>query len=534
MRVVCLTVLLVGIGCRTVPDAAVGSRDRAGAESAALLSSPARLPSTDSNIVPTAFSSESENGIKIAIGDPSSPDQWRSTSHDSDATQIESVSLTVPQSLTLTLEAAIQTALVRNPDLMVVRSAEPVAHAAWHVAKTYPFNPQFQTQVLPYTRDNDGNDAPVSQQHVLVETFELAGQTRLRASVAGATWEQVRRTIRQAELVTVAQAERMYFAALYQRELRKASQLLVTLNDAMVGVTERRLKAGQANSADVALARLQAQSSRRQQRLMDANYQTALRQLLNFLNVGEDGALQLTDRWLDWEWNSMADVLGGYSYQLQHEGQAPGLSIEDSVTQFEPSIRGLIAERPDVAAARAGVAMARENLTLAEAMRTPNLQIGPMWQRDDSASQFWGVQAQVNVPIVNTGTPLVRQRYAELQQQRITATRLEEKAVLEAGAAIRRYERARRLVEQSRSDFALDMTDTLQPFEDQFRAGQIGLLQVFAGRTSLAQSRQSFLALLNELALAAADVTLTTGLPVRQLILDVPPTLNEGNTVPTP
>ena len=64
------------------------------------------------------------------------------------------------------------------------------------------------------------------------------------------------------------------------------------------------------------------------------------------------------------------------------------------------------------------------------------------------------------------------------------------------------------------------MSDSLKPFEDQFKAGQISLLQVFAARSAITQSRRSFLDLLNELALAAADVAQATGLPVVELIAE--------------
>ncbi len=58
--------------------------------------------------------------------------------------------------------------------------------------------------------------------------------------------------------MNVAQTTRLYFAAIYQRELRDLSQSLADLNEQLVGVIQRRQKAGQANSADVELARLQA------------------------------------------------------------------------------------------------------------------------------------------------------------------------------------------------------------------------------------------------------------------------------------
>ena len=219
-------------------------------------------------------------------------------------------------------------------------------------AQSYPFNPQFQTQVSPYTRDRDGNDAPVSQQHVIVQTFELAHQRRFRTGAAAAEWERVRGNIRAAEMMSVAMTERFFFTVLYQRDLRDLAQSLANLNGDLAGMLERRLKAGQANSTDVALARLQAQSARRRQRLMEANYQAALMKLRNYMNLAEGTEVTLIGRWLGWQWKSIADVLSGTD-DNPADGQTPDLSInaDDRV-----AVQGLVAERPDVAAAYAKVA----------------------------------------------------------------------------------------------------------------------------------------------------------------------------------
>ena len=126
----------------------------------------------------------------------------------------------------LTLDDAIAVSLDRNPTLIALRASEPVAHAAYHVAETYPWNPQFQLQVAPYSRDRDGNDGAVSQQYVIVQTFEMGGQRRYRRGAAAASWEQTSSTVRQAELMNAAQTTRLYFTAIYQRELRDLSQSL--------------------------------------------------------------------------------------------------------------------------------------------------------------------------------------------------------------------------------------------------------------------------------------------------------------------
>ncbi len=520
MRIAWLAVLMIGVGCRA---AAPPAADFSGRELAfhAAPSLDAHERSSDSAIVPVAYlarpdgdAGDKDDALPVPGGLSHAPLVTDGTA--------ELVTPAVP--LQLTLEAAIQTTLERNPDLQTVRSSEPVAQAAFGVATTYPFNPQFQTQVAPYAQDRFGDNGSVAQQHVLVQTFELAHQRRFRAGGAAADWQRVRHDIRAAELISVAQTERLFFATLYQRDLRDLARTIAKLNTDLVGVIERRLQAGQAIRADVALARLQAQSARRQHRLTEANYQTAMMNLLSYLNLPETVEVDVRGRWRDWRWRPLAEVLSG-THLSPPADPASVFSTTESETAIEPLVKRMVAERPDVVAARTAVAVARQNLALAEAMRIPNLQIGPMWQRDETATEFWGVQAQIDIPAVNTGTPLVRQRLAELRQKQVTASRLEQKALLEARSATLRYERARQLVEQSRGELAVvvpdgqAMPEVLKPFEDQFQAGQITLLQVFAARTTLTQSQQSYLDLLNELAQAAADVTQATSLPAQQLIL---------------
>ena len=443
----------------------------------------------------------------------------------------ESVDPPVAASLRLSLEEAIGLSLQRNPDLVAARASEPVARAALRVAKTYPYNPQFQTQVLPYYSVRDAENSATAQQHVVVQTFEWGGQQRHREGAAMATLAQVNRTILQAELLNIAQTTRLFFAAAYQQELLELSRTLADLNDDLVGVIERRANAGQANNADVALARLQAQATRRQRRLAEANYRTAMLTLRTQMNLGQEVSLDLVAGWTQTRWQSFDAALGPGPREGYIEDDVSGLVAQDADWD-DRMLRQIVAHRPDVMAARSAAATASENLRLANAMRCPNLQTGPLYQLDPSSALFWGIQAQIDIPVVNTGRPLVQQRSAELRLQQITAQQLENRAVLEANAALQRYERARRLVEQSRDEVAGEIAESLKPFADQFKAGQITLLQVFAARATLAQSRQSYFDLLNELSLAVADLTQATGLPPQSFIEDFaePPAMPNSET----
>ncbi|HLQ46710.1 MAG TPA: TolC family protein, partial [Planctomycetaceae bacterium] len=178
--------------------------------------------------------------------------------------------------------------------------------------------------------------------------------------------------------------------------------------------------------------------------------------------------------------------------------------------------------RPDVLAARATLDAARANCDLADAARTPDLQIGPYYLKDDFGTTFVGFRAQMDLPVINSGTPLLRQRSEELHQQTIAWQQLQTRAELEARAAIDRYERARQLIEDSSSANDTALPIELQRLEAQFQAGEVDVLRIFQARTSLIQSRRAYLDTLNELAQSAAALTAATGVPPQSLATYVP------------
>ncbi|MFQ5732432.1 MAG: TolC family protein [Planctomycetaceae bacterium] len=450
----------------------------------------------------------------------------------------------------LTLDAAVRMALERNPGLIGLRQNEPVSLATLQTSRTYIFNPQYQTQVLPYNRDRNGDLGAVNQQHVIVQTFELAGQQRFREGSARSALNQVRWNVLQAELLNTALTEQLFFTALYQRALRDQAKSIADINLKLLGVVQRRFKAGLAKTADVVLARQVRRTTRRQADLAEATYQTGLLALRRQINIAKGTSFDVEGDLSAWKWRSVAQAVKDWSASTsdgvtmpsdsRRLPKAPGLGNSalprdsKSRTLDETILAELISRRPDVLSARAAADVARSTYQLARAARTPNLQIGPMYQRDEVATEFWGIQAQITLPVVNTGRPLMRQRRTELRRAQVVRNQLEVQARLDARAAIERYERARRLVEQARGDFTTSLSKALAPIESEFKAGQIDLLRVIAVRASLVQARQTYFGLLNELAQSAAAVTAATGLPARRLILVPTPSSNEPKALPTP
>lgn len=176
----------------------------------------------------------------------------------------------------LSIFQAVETALSLNPDLQAQRQAEPVAEGVLGVAQTYPFNPFVQVQATPFQHQKDAGPGAVYHYVLLMQQIQLAHQQDFREENAGALLNSTRWTVLQAQLLCVAQTERLYFTALYQRGLRDLAKVNAQNNQDVLTTLERQLEAGQATAADVAMVRLDARATQRQLQLAEANYQTAL------------------------------------------------------------------------------------------------------------------------------------------------------------------------------------------------------------------------------------------------------------------
>ncbi|MEZ6073493.1 MAG: TolC family protein [Pirellulales bacterium] len=422
----------------------------------------------------------------------------------------------------VTLDTAIAISLARDPTLVAQRATEPVAHAAYHVAEVYPWNPFVQVAVLPYARDREGDVLAVNHYVWLMQTIELAHQQRYREASAAAAWGQVRWTIVQAELTSVAQTERLYFTALYQRELRDLARRAATLNEELLGVVQRQFKAGLATAVEQTNAKVAMRQSDVQAQMAEANYRTAVLALQRQLNLRSDEPVVL-----------LGD-LSGFTWQPIMDETSPLPGGPMTLRTAETLAADLAQNRPDVLAARNGVSMARANANLARANQVQNVSIGPFYERDESGTVFAGFRTQMNLPIWDNGSALTAQRRAEQNLQWTTYDQLRARAEVEAGTAIERYERARRMVLQNSADqVGIDEAE-LQEIKQQFIAGQARILDVFNVQNSLLQQQRTYYDLLNEIALAAADVTLMAGLPPARVVNATSGRPREFHALPMP
>jgi cobalt-zinc-cadmium efflux system outer membrane protein len=403
----------------------------------------------------------------------------------------------------LTLSHALNRSLLTNPDLVALRGRLDVNQAMVGVAQTYPWNPFVQAQFFPQGRPFVPNTpglpasgAGQSNYYVWVmQRFELAHQQQFRIQGALASLDQTRWTIFQGELLNVAQTMRLYFAALYQKEVHELAQETTELNERLAGIVERRFKANLAKKSDVTMAKVAARQSRQQAELADATYRAALLALYQQLNLPATAPAAFTEKLADVQW--LALRASGPSADL------PGELVEG---------------RPDVLAAKAGARVADANFGLARAAIVPDIQGGPIYETSDAGVQFLGLRLQMNLPVFDTGRPLARQRQAELNLQHLTYEQLKIRATLEAQAACNQYERVRDLAVKATPVAPGAMPAELKEITSLFEAGQADILAVLTTQNNLLLERRIYLDLLNQLAQSAAAVVQATGLPPHHVV----------------
>ncbi len=403
--------------------------------------------------------------------------------------------------LKLGLLDAVETGLRQNPDLITVRRNEGVSIGIYGVAATYPFNPYIQVNATPL-QTNNGNGSTVYHYVLVMQQIQLAHQQQFREEVAGAALNSVRWTIVQAEILNIAMTERLFFTALYQRGLRELAAATAAMNDELLRVSKKQFEAGQISAANLTIIQLDNRATREQLRLAEANYQTALLDLRRQLNIPLGVPLDVTGDLDDWNWAT------GTPENLVR------LKTGGAVLPPTPlgAVDELAASRPDVMAARADVSSARAGVRLANANRTPDIQTGPFYQRGADGITYFGFRVHRDLYVFNDYTPMLRQREAELRQKVTAREQLQARARIEIEAAIDRYERARWIVAEN-EDLLNFLPEEIARLEEQFRAGEVDVVQVSQARTSLINARKANLDCLNELAQAGAVLSAATAVP---------------------
>jgi cobalt-zinc-cadmium efflux system outer membrane protein len=414
----------------------------------------------------------------------------------------------LPGSQSLSLQQALYGALTSNPDLIALRTGNPslASAEAVEVARHFPItlNPTVFIDYRPITLIPNGTFGTSSatgsahpgsfyhngQGYLLValrQPLEFGHQTTHRHSIAKAAYSQVQWQVVQAELTALVQTYRFFQTAAYRREKLRVADQLADFNEKLLATLERRLKANQAQPADVALAKVEARATRQQSRAARQDYLTALTDLRNQIGIPETAA--------------ETEPLGEFT-----------IPSNIPTVDEQSLIQAALSCRPDLHAAQAAIEGASAAVRLAKGDRIPSAVVGPQYVQDEAGIQYVGLNFVPTLPLANSGKPLVHQREAEQRRAVINYQQVQQRVVAQVRSAVAKWNGATSLVNDS-SNLTEELGGEVASLERLFEAGQTDLTRVQQARQRLIQLENAQLDALWSATQAQADLMLALGVP---------------------
>src|SRR5262245_21318213 len=252
----------------------------------------------------------------------------------------------------MSVEEAVRWALQHNPQLAAVRQQHGIAAAGVVIARTYPFNPIWQSYVLP----TDGpKAADVTNAVGIIQTvrldLEIRGQGKHRRGAAYAALTRTDWEIAFQENNIAAQVIRAFHQVLYRQEKLRQVEETVQLNEH--GLTQVRALAeqGKLRAADLILARSEVDASRAQR-----------------------GPRRVA---LAAAWNDLYRLLG-----LTHPTLEVAGNLEPPLLEQDPDalVHTALQTRADLRARQMAVTETEERVRLEVANRFGNPSVGPAYE----------------------------------------------------------------------------------------------------------------------------------------------------------
>jgi cobalt-zinc-cadmium efflux system outer membrane protein len=317
------------------------------------------------------------------------------------------------------------------------------------------------------------------------QPIELGNQTQYRYEIAKAAYDQARWGIVQAEVLALVQTFRFFETAAYRREKLKLAERLAQFNAELVSSLQKALQENLVLAADVRIAEVELRALQQQVETARQEYAIALADLHNQLGTPETAGT--------------AEPFGEFALP----SYIP--EVED-----ERLVQFAVRTRPEIHAARSQVEGARAAVKLAQGDRIPTIVAGPEYQRNESGTDFYGFIFVMPLPIVNDGTPLVRQREAELRRACIALQQIEQRTVAQVRTAVAKWNAAQRLLNTT-ADAVTDLDVQIDALEKLFQENQIDITKLLQARQRLIQLENAKLDAIWQATQAQADLLTALG-----------------------
>ncbi len=402
--------------------------------------------------------------------------------------------------LRLSLQDAFAKADARNPQILAAQRNLKISAAGITIAGATP-NPQITAQYgIGPVYGKAGNP----QQIGINQTVELAGKRYKRLSLAKSQYELAALQFNSTRFDIHGQVRRAYAELAAATASDRSQTEQVQLLQRLVYIARKRFEAGAAPEYELLQAQLVLNQTAPQLRQSQGRIRQARIQLNALIGESPAQNIEITDPGM---FN-----MGVKKTELVPVANAPFPAVESLLAQGYQ-------QRPDFKSAQQQTYVAGQQLRLAKAQRTPDLQLSGGYlftSLDDPNQNTRGLYlgATVNLPIFYQQQGEVAQAKATIEQSVEQQNVVRSQIAVDVRTAYEALLVAREKIRKYQSRLLPDSREVLALAEESYQVGKTNLASAIAVEQADQQNRSAYVDAITAYQSAYADLEKAVGTPL--------------------
>lgn len=385
----------------------------------------------------------------------------------------------------MTVEEAVQHAVLHNPDLQALRLEEGAADGQLEKARLLlNNNPTIEGSISKKDRpEGEGGSAFTNYGFKLSQEFEIAGQRGTRIHMTEKELARVQAGIKDKERILISEAKDSFARVLALQKKNGLAREIVQLKEELLGYTRIKFQAGDISGLDVNLAEVELSKVKRELLLNEREYREALLALQGFLGLSSDGS---------------------FSIQGDLPSDAPALPDLAALKERACSLR------PDAKAGVFEVEKTRAALKLAKKDVIPNVTLSGFYDRDELRNAV-GLEISIPFPLFDRKQAEKKEVYAKAEGAKIkydgqkkTIEREVEQAYSDLAAAVEELTLFKR-------EIIVKAAENLNLLNLAFKEGKVGFFEVRFAQKDTIEVQFAYIEAQTRIQLALNAIEKTTG-----------------------
>lgn len=379
---------------------------------------------------------------------------------------------TTPAQSALTEEEAVKNAIQNNYDLRLAAVSVALAKAELVKARLWP-NPESEFSI--HSDKYYANEGEGGYEYGLSQSIPISGRTIFQMKVAELGIKRAEWQLKDVRRQVAAEVKKTFYQVATFEEKEKVLNLLVKTNQDFLESVKARLSQAEVSNVDISLARGEL--------LMASQELAEVKARLYESRANLDRLMG----------QSVTNPLAIASEPLAF----PSIDLE---TATQKSLEN----RPDLKAKELEEKMGRAALTLAKAMRIPDITIGGFYQNErgrfevddrllSDNDRLLGVKVSIPLPFFNRNQGEIAQALAEKEGAGIQYEALKMQVTKEVAQAYIRLHASKEIINSYSNAVKEDVEKSVNLMQDAYLQGQVNVFDVVQTNSRFGSIERAYL-----------------------------------------